>query len=319
MFISKKTVDDLLRTAFEKILKDGIRVKATKGWNTELSGVVLELQNPRARLSRTETKGTVFSCLGETLWYLAKTNELDFIEYYLHGYGKFSDDGRTIYGGYGPLFFKMHGEVDQIASVVRLLSRKRSTRQAVIQLFDAKDILKPHKDVPCTCTIQLLVRRNKLHMFTYMRSNDAYLGLPHDIFAFTFLQEILARTLGADLGRYWHATASLHLYETDYSKVNRFLKEGWQSTTIAMPAMPSGNPWPSVTKLLAAEEKIRRGSKVSVGKTGLSNYWADLVRLLQIYGSAQRRQIIDIGNDMVSDVYNAYIEKRANVVSKKRG
>jgi thymidylate synthase len=152
-----------------------------------------------------------------------------------------------------------------------------------------------------------------------MRSNDAYLGLPHDIFAFTFLQEILARTLGADLGRYWHATASLHLYETDYSKVNRFLKEGWQSTTIAMPAMPSGNPWPSVTKLLVAEEKIRRGSKVIVGKTGLSNYWADLVRLLQIYGSAQRRQIIDIGSDMVSDVYNAYIEKRANVVSKKRG
>jgi thymidylate synthase len=99
MFISKKTVDDLLRTAFEKILKDGIRVKATKGWNIELSGVVLELLNPRARLSRTETKGTVFSCLGETLWYLAKTNELDFIEYYLHGYGKFSDDGRTIYGG----------------------------------------------------------------------------------------------------------------------------------------------------------------------------------------------------------------------------
>ena len=218
MYLSKKTLDDLLRAAFEKILDQGIRVKATKGSNTELAGVVLELQNPRARLSRTETKGTVFSCLGETLWYLAKTNRLDFIKYYLHDYSKFSDDGRTLYGAYGPRLFKLDG-IDQIESVVRLLKKKRSTRQAVIQLFDAKDILKNRKDIPCTCSIQLIIRREKLDMFTYMRSNDAYKGLPHDIFAFTFLQEILARVLGVGLGRYWHAAASLHLYDDDRPKV----------------------------------------------------------------------------------------------------
>jgi hypothetical protein len=75
-------------------------VKASKGWNTELPGVLLELRNPLARLSRTETKGTVFSCLGETLWYLAKSKELDFIEYYLSGYEKFSDDKKTVHGAY---------------------------------------------------------------------------------------------------------------------------------------------------------------------------------------------------------------------------
>jgi thymidylate synthase len=65
------TLDDLLVKVFPKILQNGQRVKASKGWNRELSGVVLELRNPLARLSRSETKGTVFSCLGETLWYLA--------------------------------------------------------------------------------------------------------------------------------------------------------------------------------------------------------------------------------------------------------
>ena len=60
------TLDDLLLKVFPKILRDGERVKATKGWNKELSGVVLELRNPLARLSRTETKGTVFSRLGDT-------------------------------------------------------------------------------------------------------------------------------------------------------------------------------------------------------------------------------------------------------------
>jgi thymidylate synthase len=59
------TLDDLLLKVFSKILRNGERVKASKGWNRELSGVVLELKNPLARLSRTETKGTVFSCLGD--------------------------------------------------------------------------------------------------------------------------------------------------------------------------------------------------------------------------------------------------------------
>jgi hypothetical protein len=69
--LTADTLDDLLLMVYPKILRNGQRVKASKGWNKELFGVVLELKNPLARLSRSETKGTVFSCLGETLWYLA--------------------------------------------------------------------------------------------------------------------------------------------------------------------------------------------------------------------------------------------------------
>jgi hypothetical protein len=85
------SLDDLLVKLFPKILRNGQRVKASKGWNNELSGAVLELRNPLARLSRTETKGTLFSCLGETLWYLARSNELEFIKYYISIYGKFAE------------------------------------------------------------------------------------------------------------------------------------------------------------------------------------------------------------------------------------
>src|SRR5258708_8462109 len=90
------TLDDLLVKVFSKIMRNGQRVKASKGWNKELSGIVLELRNPLARLSRTETKGTVFSCLGETLWYLAKSNELEFIKYYINIYGKFAEPDRLL-------------------------------------------------------------------------------------------------------------------------------------------------------------------------------------------------------------------------------
>jgi thymidylate synthase len=60
----------------------------------------LELKNPLARLSRTETKGTVFSCLGETLWYMAQSNDLKFIKYYIGIYGKFAEPDGIVHGAY---------------------------------------------------------------------------------------------------------------------------------------------------------------------------------------------------------------------------
>jgi len=45
-----------------------------------------------------------------------------------------------------------------------------------------------------------------------MRSNDLFLGLPHNIVQFTSLQEIVAGWLDVDLGAYNHVSDSLHYY-----------------------------------------------------------------------------------------------------------
>src|ERR1700693_1149180 len=58
-----KTVDDLLRHALESINEYGEPIKASKGHTKEITGVVLELTNPRARLSLTESRGKLFSCI----------------------------------------------------------------------------------------------------------------------------------------------------------------------------------------------------------------------------------------------------------------
>jgi hypothetical protein len=83
--------------------------------------------------------------------------------------------------------------------------------------------------------LQFLIRRNRLHTLTTMRSNDAYIGLPHDIFCFSMLQEVLARTLGVALGQYSHFVGSLHLYDENRDEAQQYLDEGVQAT-IAMPA-----------------------------------------------------------------------------------
>lgn len=73
---------------------------------------------------------------------MAKTNDLDFIKYYIPEYRYASDDGKTVYGGYGPRLFAMRGKYNQVGRIIRILRRKPDSRQAVIQLFDAEDLLK---------------------------------------------------------------------------------------------------------------------------------------------------------------------------------
>ena len=194
------TLDDLMRDVIEDLLKQGAEISPSKGKARELVGAMLTLRNPRARLSLTETRGKLFSCLGELFWYLSGEGGVEQIAYYLPRYGKLAEDDQ-LWGAYGPRLLGLGG---QLGRVVKILKDKRDSRQAVVQLFDQQDIAEIHKDVPCTCTLQFMLRRGKLHLIVYMRSNDAVLGLPHDVFCFTMLQEIVARQLEADIGLYRH-------------------------------------------------------------------------------------------------------------------
>jgi thymidylate synthase len=309
-----ETLDDVMRSVVMEILSSGNQISSTKGANTELTGVLLEITNPRARLSRTETRGKPFSCLGELCWYLSKTNEVDFISYYISDYTRYSEEG-VVFGGYGPRLFNHRGH-NQMAHIIDILKRKPTSRQAVIQLFDANDIAEKHKDTPCTCTLQFMVRKGELQMMTSMRSNDVYKGLPHDIFCFTMLQEILARELDVELGTYKHAVGSLHLYNIDKEVAQRFLDEGWQSTERAMPPMPLGNPWHGIQVLLETEAIIRSGSSVSVlGLEGLESYWIDLIRLLEIYRCLKDKDFDGVKKlraMISSSTYYAFIDKKIN-------
>jgi thymidylate synthase len=320
-YLSGQTLDDVMRSVIESIQSSGARINPTKGECTELTGVLLEITNPRARLSRTETRGKPFSCLGELCWYLAGTNELEFISYYLPDYRDFAEEN-IIFGGYGPRFFGWRG-LDQVANITDLLKRKPHTRRAVIQLFDAGDIVEEHKDIPCTCSLQFIIRRDALHLITYMRSNDVFLGLPHDIFCFTMLQEIIARSLSVEIGIYKHIIGSLHLYDRNRAAAQRFLDEGWQSTQMPMPPMPIGDPWPAVQSLLEAEGTIRRGDLLNAARLkNLDVYWADLIRLLQVFRSSKDNDAdnaMQLRQRMSSSTYQPFIDKKIRECQRRSG
>jgi len=309
-YYSAETLDDVMHHVVEDILSHGVHINPTKGRAIELIGVLLELTNPRARLSRTETRGKPFSCLGELCWYLAKTNDLSFILYYLKHYKKYAD-GDVIYGGYGPRLFDWKGQC-QLTNITELLRKNPYSRKAVIQLFDAVDIAEHHNDVPCTCTLQFMIRNDRLHLFVNMRSNDVIWGLPHDVFSFTMLQEIIARDLCIELGSYKHAVGSLHIYDPSVKGAKQFLNEGWQPTTMAMPPMPEGNPWPAIDILLESESVLRSGGSLDdMTLDSVDPYWADLIRLLQVFRSKKNRDAGDIStlkDKISSEIYYPFID-----------
>lgn len=306
--ISERTVDDLMNRAVSLIFEHGTTILPTKGEALDLNGITLELTDPRARLSRSATRGVLFSSLGELCWYLSGSNDLEPIAYYLSHYRELGEGGK-VHGGYGPRLFDPDGR-GQIHSVIALLRKNPDSRRAVVSVFERGDLQGSHRDVPCTCLLQFLVREERLALVTYMRSNDVYLGLPHDIFAFTMLQELVATSLGVSIGSYVHMVGSLHLYARDEERARIFLNEGWQSTITEMPAMPEGDPWPMVGNLLDAERVLRLGADPLSVALPDDAYWSDLIRVLQVFALHKQNRDTDarrLADNFISQAYRIFV------------
>lgn len=321
-------VDDLMRRVFIRLLsghRQNNRVKASKGSNTEVFGALLELTDPRARLGRSRARARVFSPLGELMWYLRGSDALGPIQHYIDNYHKYSDDNETLNGAYGKRIFaagRANGEPvqDEWQRVIDTLRVSSGSRNAVIQIYanadgaKRQDTEKRSKDIPCTCTLHFVIRKGRLLLHVHMRSNDAHWGLPHDIFAFTMLQEIAARELGVEIGSYQHSVASLHLYD-DGEKVKprteaqSYLDEGLFDS-VPMPAMPIGDPWPAIHQVLIAEAEIRAGNADYRPPEDLDPYWQDFVILLRAYAhiKAKDEQGVEaVLGELHHDGYALYI------------
>jgi len=157
--------------------------------------------------------------LAEAAWVLQGDNKVENLKPYSKIIEKFSDDGITFFGAYGPPI------VDQIEYIGRAFKKDLFTRRAVMSLWR----LKPPEsfDIPCTISVQFLLRPNKynlleLDIINYMRSSDAWLGIPYDWFTFSMLGAYIAiylkTILKMDLllGDLTIMTGSQHLYVNSF-------------------------------------------------------------------------------------------------------
>lgn len=290
MFIEKNSLDDIVTDLLQQIRNHGVEQHNKKGKNKEILGVYIKLTNPLNRISTSFAKSIFVSPIGEFLWYMSGSDQLSFIEYYIPNYPEFSNNKKTLNGAYGArLFNKENILADQVRNVIKLLKEKRNTRQAVIQIFDKNDLLIPgNLDIPCTCTLQFFIRENKLSLFVTMRSNDVYVGLPHDIFCFTMLQEIISKELGTELGDYNHFITSCHYYMKDDKKVNRYLSEGLQTSKTQMKPMPNDTDLKMIEMILKYEMKIRTEENFDIDSLQIDYYWKDLLYILKIFSLSKK-------------------------------
>lgn len=108
---------------------------------------------------------------------------------------------------------------DQLQKVIDVLSKDIESRQAVISIYDGKEIDTYKYDTPCTNSIHFQAINNKLCMTVNMRSNDLWFGFCNDQYCFSKLQSIVASWLNLEVGWYYHFVSNMHLYN-DYLNKN---------------------------------------------------------------------------------------------------
>lgn len=139
-------------------------------------------------------------------------------------------NGSVFDGAYG---IRAHG---MIRRIVEQLEDDADTRQAVITIFDSnRDLGARTFDVPCTLSLQFLLRNDALHMITTMRSNDVWRGLPYDLMQFIMLQHVIADHFEVEIGTYTHNVGSLHVYETDLASADAVLTQELYGDALDMP------------------------------------------------------------------------------------
>lgn len=314
-------IDSVLHKLYLELAESGANNKGSRGDTVELLGVSLRILKPRARISRSENRGKPFSALGELLWYLSGSDKLAFIRPYVGQYDEDAVDG-VIEGAYGPRLLAMRGEIDQLTNIEKLLRSKPGSRRAVVQIFNAEDIAVHHKEIPCTTTLQFHLRHDALHMSVTLRSNDAYWGLPHDVFCFTMIQEMMARRLGVNIGEYYQYVGSMHVYTDHFDHIREYVKEGVQQFS-EMPEMPEGNPFELVDQLLDIEQRLRSGEDVDAASEFSSPYWADITRLLQVFwarewaGATYAQRLRELRGELNAPAYRPYIDGRLRLRPKE--
>lgn len=126
--------------------------------------------------------------------------------------------------------------VDQIANVINLLKTDPYSRRIVVNAWNVDDIQNMVL-APCHPMFQFYVEEGpmcrKLSCCFYMRSSDAFLGLPFNILSYAFLTHILAATVGMEAKELVFMGGDTHIYNNHLDQVRELLtREPYEFPTL---------------------------------------------------------------------------------------
>lgn len=283
MYIEGEGFSNIYKEVCKNLLENGEVVSPRHMPTTEIKGVIIKILNPRTRiLNKNVRKISLPFAIGEWLWCMSGRKDLEMIQYYAPSYNKYSDNGIILNGAYGPRIKR------NLEKIINLLKSDCDTRRAVIPIYDKADVGLKSNDIPCTLTLQFMIRNNQLDMFTNMRSNDVYLGLPYDVFNFTMWQEYIASLLNINIGTYTHMVGSIHFYEKDRQKIIK-ASQAENIEENYMPEMPKDNIECQIKELIEIEDKLRKN--VLISNNSFNDYFQFLINELKKYNIKKFSQV----------------------------
>lgn len=189
---------------------DSVRTSSPRGMKTYeriCEQLVIDMEHPVLTV-RARKLGYKFMA-AEAYWIMSGDNRVETIAPYSKEIVNYSDDGITYFGAYGPKF------KEQVTHVVNSLTKDHDSRQAVVSIW--RESPPVSKDIPCTLTLQWLIRDHQLHCIATMRSSDIHKGLPYDVFNFSMLSQYVRLALKenniiVEMGSLVMQLGSSHLY-----------------------------------------------------------------------------------------------------------
>jgi len=150
----------------------------------------------------------------EWQWYLSGNQNAEEISKRAPIWVNHMDEKGNVQSNYGWQWLREN----QLDKIIDQLTINKNSRQAVISIYDGKEIKNYKKDTPCTLSIHFQIIKNKLCITVNMRSNDLWFGFCNDQYCFSKLQELVANKLNIKTGWYYHFASNLHLYNNFLNK-----------------------------------------------------------------------------------------------------
>jgi len=254
-------------------------------------------------------KHSIMFQIAEFIWYMEGRNDLESIEYYNPRMKSFSDDMKILNSAYGHRLLGYNKNIgyNQIENIISMFKKDLYTRQAILHINVAQDMNKNSKDYPCTIYLQFFIRKEKLYMLTYMRSNDFLWGFTgSDCFFFTMLQEyILCRIKEFNkniiLGPYIHNAGSLHIYTKTENIILQIKNNEKNYEILGMEDMPFENILYQINKMAYIESELRKNNYINTDKIlekmcndfSINVYWQNFLYVLAacvIYTKYNKKQ-----------------------------
>lgn len=264
--------DAFIGTA-HKVMGEGREIRIKGKTTKELTGYAFSVDRADERMLTIPERNTnPFAQIAETLWMIRGRDDLDWLELYIPQCKKWSDDGLTWRGAYGPrlrawnsmddvLKESMLITDDQVELVLQMLKEKPKTRQAVMTIWDPDRDWVKSKDIPCNNWLHWVIRENELHLSVAVRSNDVVYGFSHnDFFSWSVLLQMMAYWTGTNVGKINWFAGSYHIYERHWDLVSN-LSDGLNiydhGVGVARFSTDFGELDGALDKMFAAEESFR--------------------------------------------------------------